>query len=480
MPAGHAITPTGGHLDPTMFQRLAPDIMPLTVEEGIANGVPEVRKAVRYQIKYGARLIKISASGGVMSHSGLAGAQQYSDEELEAIVDEAHRAGLKVAAHAHGDAGIRACIRAGVDCIEHGSLASDDTIRMMVEHGTFLVPTSYLSEGLDVSRAAPELQAKAAEVFPQARAMLGKAIAAGVKIACGTDAPAIPHGDNAKELWAMVDRGMTPMQALQAATIIERGADRRRRPWPARAGLARRHHRGARRSVRGHHRDPGRALRDEGRARLQGRLKCRADTVSRSESRFPEMTEVDTAGEGNEPAWRERAVSRSLNAARSRAEQRVQRFLDAAFALIDEKGTTEFTIQEVIDRSKQSLRGFYQYFDGKDELLLALFEETVGEATDDLRSVLESESDPLECLHAFTIRLHEWCDPSEKPRKRSAHNRRPIMDFSVQLAVDHPDRVKAAMAPISRMMLELVEARTPPARSTSPTPAAPRPSCSRR
>jgi imidazolonepropionase-like amidohydrolase len=218
-PAAHAITPTGGHLDPTMFQRMAPHVLPLSVEEGIANGVPEVRQSVRYQIKHGAKLIKISASGGVMSHSGEAGAQQYSDEEIAAIVDEAHRAGLRVAAHAHGDAGIRACIRAGVDCIEHGSLASDDTIRLMVEHGTFLVPTSYLAEGLDISMAAPELQAKAAVVFPQAKQMLGKAIKAGVKIACGTDAPAVPHGQNAKELWAMVDRGMTPMQSLHAATI---------------------------------------------------------------------------------------------------------------------------------------------------------------------------------------------------------------------------------------------------------------------
>jgi imidazolonepropionase-like amidohydrolase len=220
VPAGHAISPTGGHLDPTMFGRLSPDIMPLSVEEGIANGVAECRKAVRYQLKYGARLIKISASGGVMSHSGIAGAQQYSDEELAAIVDEAHRRGIKVAAHAHGDDGIQACIRTGVDCIEHGSLASDETIQSMVEHGTFLVPTSYLSEGLDVSKAEPALQAKAKDIFPKARAMLGKAIAAGVKIACGTDAPAIPHGQNAKELWAMVDRGMTPMQALHAATVM--------------------------------------------------------------------------------------------------------------------------------------------------------------------------------------------------------------------------------------------------------------------
>lgn len=160
----------------------------------------------------------------------------------------------------------------------------------------------------------------------------------------------------------------------------------------------------------------------------------------------------------NQPEWKQKAVSRSLDAARSRAELRVQRFLDAAFSLIDEKGTTEFTIQEVIERSKQSLRGFYQYFDGKDELLLALFEETISEAIDDLGKVVASESEPLERLRAFTIRLHEWCDPSEKPRRKSTHNRRPIMEFSVQLAVAHPERVKNAMAPISVTMLELVEA----------------------
>jgi AcrR family transcriptional regulator len=170
------------------------------------------------------------------------------------------------------------------------------------------------------------------------------------------------------------------------------------------------------------------------------------------------MTDVEVPEDGREPAWRERAVSRSLNAARSRAEQRVQRFLDAAFSLIDEKGTTEFTIQEVIDRSKQSLRGFYQYFDGKDELLLALFEETVREATDDLRAVVDAESEPFERLRVFTIRLHEWCDPSEKPSKRSSHNRRPIMEFSVHLTVEYSERVKAALAPISRMMRELVDA----------------------
>jgi AcrR family transcriptional regulator len=169
------------------------------------------------------------------------------------------------------------------------------------------------------------------------------------------------------------------------------------------------------------------------------------------------MAESDVAGDASEPAWRERAVSRSLNAARSRAEKRVQRFLDAAFALIDEKGSTDFTIQEVIDRSKQSLRGFYQYFDGKDELLLALFEETMRESADDIRAVADAESEPLERLRAFVIRLHEWCEPIETPRKRGAHNRRPISEFSVALAGNHPERVKAAIAPVSDLLIELLD-----------------------
>src|SRR5581483_11488096 len=196
VPAGHAITPTGGHLDPTMFQALAPHIMPLTLEEGIANGVAEVRKAVRYQIKHGAEVIKCCASGGVMSHTGPAGAQQYSDEELAAIADEAHRAGLKVAAHAHGDEGIRAAVEVGIDCIEHGSLMTDETLELFIDRGTFLVATTYLADGMDLSHADPALQAKAAEVFPRARETIKKAIERGAKVACGTDAPAIPHGRN--------------------------------------------------------------------------------------------------------------------------------------------------------------------------------------------------------------------------------------------------------------------------------------------
>ena len=169
------------------------------------------------------------------------------------------------------------------------------------------------------------------------------------------------------------------------------------------------------------------------------------------------MAKTRTSQDGNDPAWRQRAVSRSLSAARARAEQRVQRFLDAAFELIDAKGTAEFTIQEVVDRSKQSLRGFYQYFDGKDELLFALLEETIRESVEDIREAVDSESDPIERLRVFTIRLHEWCEPVETPRKRKAHNRLPISEFSLQLAVKNPERLAAVMAPISRILLELLD-----------------------
>ncbi len=220
--AGHAISPTGGHLDPTMFQRLGPGIMPLTVEEGHRQ-----RGVARSATRFGTRsstapsVIKVSASGGVMSHAGgPPGAQHYSQEEFDAIAEEAHRLGVKVAAHAIGDDAIRACIEAGIDCIEHGFLASDETLKLMAEKGTFLVSTTALTDLLNVSRQAPEKQAKAAEVFPRAKSMLTAAIKAGVKIACGSDLPCFAHGDNALELAAMVERGMTPLQAIYAATVV--------------------------------------------------------------------------------------------------------------------------------------------------------------------------------------------------------------------------------------------------------------------
>jgi imidazolonepropionase-like amidohydrolase len=191
----------------------------MSVEEGIADGVDQVRRAVRYQIKHGAKLIKVCASGGVMSHTGLPGAQHYSDEELRAIVDEAHRRGLRVAAHTHGAEAVRSAVEAGIDCIEHGFLIDDDAIEAMVKAGTFLVSTTALADYLDVSSAAPAVQAKAAEMFPRARTAVKAAADAGVKVAVGTDAPAIPHGKNATELVALVQRGLTPAAVLRAATV---------------------------------------------------------------------------------------------------------------------------------------------------------------------------------------------------------------------------------------------------------------------
>lgn len=219
VPAGHAITPTGGHLDPTMFAAFAPGVLNLTIEEGIANGVDEIRKAVRYQIKHGAQLIKVCVSGGVMSLTGEPGAQHYSDEELRTIVDEAHRRGLKVAAHTHGADAVKHAIAAGIDCIEHGFLIDDETIELMVESGTWLVPTTGLTDAMDISKAPPELKDKAAQMFPKARTSVLAAYKAGVKIAVGTDAPAILHGRNADELVALVDRGIPAHAVLRAATV---------------------------------------------------------------------------------------------------------------------------------------------------------------------------------------------------------------------------------------------------------------------
>ena len=158
-----------------------------------------------------------------------------------------------------------------------------------------------------------------------------------------------------------------------------------------------------------------------------------------------------------EPDWRERAISRSVDAVRLRAEERVQRFLDAGFALIDEKGSTDFTVQELLERSKQSLRTFYEYFGSKDELVLALFEETVREATTDIEATVAATADPLERLRAFVVTLHEWCDPAEAPRKRGSHTRRPISELSMQLAAGHADRFRAALGPTTHLLRDLID-----------------------
>jgi AcrR family transcriptional regulator len=170
------------------------------------------------------------------------------------------------------------------------------------------------------------------------------------------------------------------------------------------------------------------------------------------------MAGADPAVGTSGPDWRERAVARSVHAARSRAEERVQRFLDAAFELVDEKGSTDFTIQEVVDRSKQSLRSFYEYFDGKDELVLALFEETVREAVDDIQRAVDAETEPLPRLRAFAVTLHGWCDPDESSRKHGRHSRRPISEYSAHLAANHADRVRAALRPQTQLLRDLVAA----------------------
>ncbi|MEZ4702556.1 MAG: amidohydrolase family protein [Rhodothermales bacterium] len=214
-PAGHSIGITGGHCDATGY---APGILESGPEAGIADGPDEATKAVRYQIKHGAKVIKICATAGVLSFEGPVGAQQLSAEEMRAIVEEAGRHGLKVAAHAHGSDGILAAVRAGVASIEHGSILTDEIIAEMKQRGTYLVPTTHLVDAIDMEMLPPPIRRKAEEVTPLAVASLKKAIAAGVPIAMGTDATVMPHGDNMLEFVAMVDRGMAPLEAIRSGT----------------------------------------------------------------------------------------------------------------------------------------------------------------------------------------------------------------------------------------------------------------------
>ncbi|MBL4659885.1 MAG: amidohydrolase family protein [Alcanivoracaceae bacterium] len=217
--AGHMITITGGHGDLTLG--LAEELIKVGPEHGIINGPIEALKAVRYQIKHGAKVIKIHATAGVLSLEDSVGAQQLTNEEMKVIVDEANRHHIKVAAHAHGTEGIIAAINAGVASIEHGSLINDKAMKLMKEKGVILVPTTGLVDNIlsSVDKINPKMVKKARYVLPLAQQNLSKAIKAGVKIALGTDAPLIPHGHNANELSAMVARGMQPIDALRAATI---------------------------------------------------------------------------------------------------------------------------------------------------------------------------------------------------------------------------------------------------------------------
>jgi imidazolonepropionase-like amidohydrolase len=219
IPAGHMITILGGHGDVT--QGLVPGLLDPNYKMGVVNGVDEALKAVRYQIKQGAKVIKMHATSGVLSLEDTVGAQQLSNEEMKVIVEEARRHGYKVAAHAHGTEGIIAAIKAGAASIEHGSMVDKEAIKLMKEKGVYLVPTSGLVDFVfkHVDKMPPITRKKAEETLPLAQKNLQKAIKAGVKIALGTDSPLIPHGQNALELSAMVKHGMTNLEAIQSATI---------------------------------------------------------------------------------------------------------------------------------------------------------------------------------------------------------------------------------------------------------------------
>ena len=211
-------TTTGGHCDQTTG--LGPGVSPPDFVSGTADGVDEVLKAVRYQIKHGAKVIKICATAGVLSFEGPAGAQQYSIEELRAAADEAHRHGVRIAAHAHGTEGIIASSEAGIDSIEHNSMMTDEAAAILKKNGSFVVPNMHLIDTLKTTELPPALAAKQAYLGPLAVESFKRALKAGVKVAFGTDAGVFPHGDNAKELTARVGLGDTPLHAIQSATVV--------------------------------------------------------------------------------------------------------------------------------------------------------------------------------------------------------------------------------------------------------------------
>jgi imidazolonepropionase-like amidohydrolase len=209
---------TGGHCDEDL---LAPEFH--SVADGVADGITGVQHKVRENIKYGADLIKICATGGVLSHGDNPQASQYTLEEMKAIVADAHRLGRKVAAHAHGAQGILWASEAGVDSIEHGSYIDDAGIAEMKKNGTYLVPTLYLGDWFPANAEAlhlpAELIAKARVIVPLARKNIAHAFASGVKVGFGTDAAVYPHGLNGREFAVMVKLGLSPLQSIRAATI---------------------------------------------------------------------------------------------------------------------------------------------------------------------------------------------------------------------------------------------------------------------
>jgi len=218
--AGHMISILGGHGDLSMMMGLSEGMLELGPEHGVVSGVDDAIRATRFQIKHGAKVIKIHATAGVMSLEDAVGLQQLTDEEMRAVVEEAARHEIVVAAHAHGAEGIKAAIRAGVRSIEHGSVLDDEAIEMMIENDVFLVPTRGLMNRMDFDMLDPHRRAKAEYVKPRAEESLKAAIKAGVKVALGTDAPLIPHGENAYEVVEMTRVGMSPIDAIRSATTV--------------------------------------------------------------------------------------------------------------------------------------------------------------------------------------------------------------------------------------------------------------------